>query len=109
MRKRWEADPQEPVFCGPRGVLRAARDLLAAHDIPSRHSSPKRVEGTLRVSGSDAARARSVLAAHGFARGRVMSASEASWFFCHACRAPLDAGVLRCPACGAFVGDPHAL
>ena len=99
----------EPVFSGPRKVLRQAHDILAAAPIASRFTLPKRTDGLLKVSREEADQARTLLARWNLPEGRVLSAVEAAFYFCPACHAALSDGALRCPACGEFVGDPHAL
>jgi hypothetical protein len=99
----------EPVFSGPRKILRQAREVLAAAHIDSRPTVPRRANGLLKVSREQAEPARTLLARWNSPEGRVLSAAEAAFFFCPACHAALSDGALRCAACGEFVGDPHAL
>lgn len=122
----------EPIFTGSRTALQEAREVLAAADIESHSTSPKRMDGVLKVSREEASAARAVLTRwyaaattntdakakakakakatiEASAKGRIISAQEASFYFCPTCQATLSDGALRCPACGEFVGDAHAL
>jgi len=96
----------EVVWSSRRRDLERASALLARHGIRSRHSRPRRAEGILRVPEEDAERARELLRVE-LGPGGIVAASEAAWFRCFACRRPLSLGAVRCPACDAFVGDPH--
>ena len=97
----------EPVFVGKVNMLKRAAKLLDQHDIKCWHSSPKRAFGILRVSRADAETARGLLPQ--LSSEFVVSAEEAAHFFCPECDALLEPGAIRCPECGEFVGDPHAM
>jgi len=89
-----------------RPELERARALLARHGVQCRSSRARRSEGILRVADEDAARARRLLQAE-LGREGVVSASEAAWFRCHECRAPLSLGATVCASCRSRVADDH--
>jgi hypothetical protein len=98
-----------PVYTAAPAILRRAQAYLRDKTgIDSRLSKVRKQDGLLKVTPQNAARARQVLQDFD-APGRVISASEASFFFCYACQAPLSIGNVYCPQCGVFIEDAHAL
>jgi len=96
----------EYVLTATPDILDLAEAFLGVRGIRARHSSPSRGEGILRVDREAAERARELLRDE-FGQGRIITATEASFFRCHSCEEPLTLGQTWCSNCGAFVGDPH--
>ena len=99
-----------PVFLGKVGEAQRLQRLLAAAGLgEGLELTGRSRRRTIWCAPALAAATRALLRAHTREPADLVSADEAEYWFCTDCGAEVALGVHYCPACGAFIGDPHAL
>ena len=101
---------REPVFRGRANEARRLRDSLAkAGLVTDLRLTGRGRQRTLWLAADLANAARRHIAEICREPEGLISALEADDWFCPECGQSGCLGLSRCPACGSFIGDPHAM